>query len=39
MNADIQNYGVKPAIIRIYRNLIIRENAGYNIVYSTDIIQ
>ena len=29
MYADIKNYGVKLAIIRAYRNLIIRENAGF----------
>ena len=35
--ADIQNYGVKLAIIRAYRNLIIMKNAGYKMVCTTYI--
>ena len=37
MYVDIQKYGVKLAIIRSYRKLIIRENAGYKIVCTTDL--
>ena len=37
MFVDIQNYGVKLAIIRVYPNVIIGENAGYKMVCTTDI--
>ena len=34
---DIQNDGVKLAIIKAYRNLIIMKNAGYKMVCTTYI--
>ena len=37
MYADIQNYEMKLALIRAYRNPIIRENAGYKMVCTTDL--